>query len=381
LPQGAAEFVDRENLPGNIFNSYNIGGYLVWKLGPKYRDYIDGRAVPFGPEAIPHEERLLGISVDSPEWQQEADRYNINTVILPTGLGEIAYEQIADLCYSEKWTPVYLDDLAIVLVRRIAENQELINRLQVSCANVPLPGTVLGVDTRTFPRWLNTAYLLAVLNRRDEALAAANKALAVFPGSARLHQIQGSIYYAFDRRTEAEREWLTSIALRRGGDAAADAFTWSRLAELYEKQNRLPDAAQAWRRMISLATDSVTAANMPLKATKAHAYVRLARIYILAAQPGPALQALDNAVHTAPTVMLDNKKGGRTLSFDVAQGRAAAWKQLGDLRQATSFEEEAVKIDPDAADAWSNLARLYAKQGRIEDQHRAEAHATALANP
>jgi tetratricopeptide (TPR) repeat protein len=381
LPQGAAEFVDRENLPGNIFNSYNVGGYLVWKLGLKYRDYIDGRAVPFGPEAIPHEERLLGLPIDSPEWQQEADRYNINTIILPVGLGEIAYEQIPDLCYSEKWTPVYLDELAIVLVRRTAQNQDLINRLQVNCANVPLPGAALGRDTRAFPLWVNTAYLLAVLNREDEALSAANNALAVFPGSARLHQIRGAILYAFDRRIEAEREWLNSIALRRGGDAAADAFTWSRLAELYEKQNRLPEAAQAWRRMISLATDSITASNMPLKATKAHAYVRLARIYILAAQPRPALQALDIAVQTAPSVMLDNKKGGRTFSFDVAQGRAAAWKQLGDLQQATSFEEEAVKLDPDAADAWSNLAKLYAKQGRIEDQHRAEARATALANP
>ena len=380
LPQGAADFIVQQNLPGNIFNSYDEGGYIVWKLGPKYRDYIDGRAIPFGQEALPHEQRLLGLSIDSPEWQQEADRYHINTVILPIGLGEIAYEQMPDLCYGEKWTPVYLDELAIVLVRRTAANQDLINRLQVNCANVSLPGVALGRDARAFPRWLNTAYLLAVLNREEEALSAANNALAIFPGSARLHQIRGSVLYALDRRTEAEREWLTSIALSRG-DAATGALTWSRLAELYEKQERLPEAAQAWRRTISLATDSITASNLPLKAIKAHAYVRLARIYILAAQPRPALQALDSALRSAPPVMLENKKGGRTFSFDVAQGRAAAWKQLGDLRQATAFEEEAVKLDPEAADAWSHLAQLYAKQGRVEDQHRAEERAGALAGP
>ena len=48
FPERAAAFVERENLPGQIFNSYNEGGYLTWHLGPKYPDYVDGRALPFG---------------------------------------------------------------------------------------------------------------------------------------------------------------------------------------------------------------------------------------------------------------------------------------------------------------------------------------------
>src|SRR5579871_439311 len=71
LPQGAAEFLNRENLPANVFNSYDEGGFLVWSIGQKYRDYIDGRAIPFGLDALPHEERLLGLSLDSPDWQQD----------------------------------------------------------------------------------------------------------------------------------------------------------------------------------------------------------------------------------------------------------------------------------------------------------------------
>jgi tetratricopeptide (TPR) repeat protein len=97
----------------------------------------------------------------------------------------------------------------------------------------------------------------------------------------------------------------------------------------------------------------------------------------MAGQPRPALEALDEALRSAPPAMLEI--GGRSFKFDVAQGRAAAWRQLGDLPQATSFEEEAVQLDPEAADAWSHLAKLYQRQGRVDDQHRAEARATALA--
>ena len=38
FPQRAAEFIEREKLPGEIFNTYDEGGYLTWKLGPQRRD-------------------------------------------------------------------------------------------------------------------------------------------------------------------------------------------------------------------------------------------------------------------------------------------------------------------------------------------------------
>ena len=376
LPEHAADFIARENLPGNVFNSYDEGGYLVWKLGPRYRDYIDGRAIPFGLEALPHEEQLLGETLDSADWQKEADRYNINTVILPIGGGEIAFEQVPVLCYGEKWAPVYLDELAIVLVRRTPANQPVIDRLGVNCAIASLPGGSLGHDARSFSQWVNAASLLGVLNRQAESLAAADNAFHIFPDSARLRRIRGAALYAVGRRTEAEEEWLAALALSRG-DIASDASVWSLLAELYDQQGRTSDAMRAWQRTVNLATESMTTSNVPLKITKARAEVRLARLYIKEDQPRAALQALDEAVRSATPAML-KATDGRSFNFNVAQGRAAAWWALGDAQKATSFEEQAVKLDPDAPDAWSHLAKLYARQGRVDDQHRAEAHATAL---
>src|SRR5262249_58458582 len=42
FPERAAAFIERENIPGQIFNSYNDGGYFTWRLGTKYPDYING---------------------------------------------------------------------------------------------------------------------------------------------------------------------------------------------------------------------------------------------------------------------------------------------------------------------------------------------------
>lgn len=364
FPVHAAEFVERENLPAEIYNTYDDGGYLVWKLGLKYRDYFDGRAIPFGTERFEREGQLLAAPIDSLVWLEEADRFNVNTLIVPLSTGEVAYDRLKDFCSSTKWSPVYLDDISMVMVRRKPETKDLIQRFDVSCPIAPLPGETLEHNAVAFQKWLNTAYMLQALGRTSDALAASDKALEIFPDSPRLRWVRGNILYERGRRAEAEQEWLAELALTPG-----DASLRSRLAELYVEQGRIPEAMQQLQQAIQMASNP---------AVKPAALVRLARLYLTSGQPKMALQTLDEAAQSASPEMLITTKG-RGLKFDIAQGRSAAWRALGDLQKAISFQEEAVQFDPNAADAWNHLAKLYQQQGRVADQQRAEARATALA--
>jgi tetratricopeptide (TPR) repeat protein len=167
-----------------------------------------------------------------------------------------------------------------------------------------------------------------------------------------------------DRRSEAEREWLAAISVSPG-----NAAVWFALGDLYDREGRIPEATHALQQSVQLSSGL---------AMKARALLKLARIAVVTGQPKAALQALDEAVDNASPEMLAVKEG-RSFKFDVAQGRAASWKALGDLTQATSFQEEAVQLDPDAADAWSHLAKLYQRQGRTADEQRAEERAATLA--
>ena len=62
---------------------YNEGGHFVWRLGPKCLDYIDGRAIPFGDQSFLRLDELMQSDPDSSEWEKEADRYAINTLLIP----------------------------------------------------------------------------------------------------------------------------------------------------------------------------------------------------------------------------------------------------------------------------------------------------------
>ena len=73
FPERAVEFLQREQLPANIFNGYSVGGFLTWRLFPSYRDYIDSRAIPFGPQLFFRAYELSAEPPDSSTWQQEAE--------------------------------------------------------------------------------------------------------------------------------------------------------------------------------------------------------------------------------------------------------------------------------------------------------------------
>ena len=445
FPRRAADFVQQQKLPGEVMNTFNEGGFVIWALGPERRDYMDGRAIPFGPDFAAHGAELLSAPLDSELWQKEAAQYNINTILFPLTLDELSLDRLKSDCASKQWRPVYLDEVSVVLVRRKPETEDLLKRFEVDCAIAPLPREPLPLNAASFNSWIDAARVLSALGRNAEALATTDKAMAIFPDNAHARWYRGQILYAMGRDSEAEQDWQRSLALgpREVTPWASlpdfQASVWASLAELYSRQERMADAIEALQNVLRLSSDSSTRLQamtnlgtlefqmgqnaaaeqhwlaavalapkestiwfsladlyqkdgrtleaihalqqaIPLTtdpATKAHAQVKLARLYFMSRQPKDALQALDDAARVAPPDLLA-QSAGRSFSFDLAQGRAAAWMALGDLKQATAFEEKAVKLDPDAPDAWTHLARLYQREGRVADQQRAEERGRTL---
>ena len=361
FPQRAAEFIERENLPGEIFNNYDAGGYLIWRLGPQRRVYIDGRDTLYGAPRLQQQRQLLQSPADSVLWEQEANRYNINTIIFSVARYDgIQFVRLKDFCNSQVWRPVYLDEVAAVFVRRRPETEDLIRRFPVDCATAPLPSDPPSSARVAFNQWANAAGVLGALDRNSEALAASENAISIFPASALVHMVRADALYAQHRAPEAEQEYLTAVSLH------PSEFTWSALADFYRKVDRGPDAVAALKTAVQLQPrPEIT-------------LVQLGYYYIHLKQPNDALEAFDEAAGSASPEVA-GKTGSGSFSYNVATGRAAAWYALGDAAQATSFQEEAVRLAPDAPQPWLNLAKLYQLQGRAADADRANARAATLA--
>ncbi len=327
FPERASEFIQRENVPGEIFNTYIQGGYITWTLGPGRRDYLDGRAIPFGSQAFLHQAELMQSSPDSEIWRAEADRYNINAVILPLNRFESVLGDLKRFCNSTQWRPVYLDETAAVFVRRKPATEELIRRANVDCATTPLPGTGTNASAAIrFNRWADTASVLAALGRNTEALSAAGQAEQALPNSSFVPWIRGNIYFMMGLRAAAEREYLKSIAIEPDVP-----LVWFSLAAVYKHEGRISETIEAQRKAIELST-------MPQPAE----LVKLARLYLDSQRPKAALDRFNEAERVA-SPDLRAATGAYSLSFEVDQGRAEAWKALGDPKQAAVFDQKAVQ--------------------------------------
>jgi hypothetical protein len=110
FPASAVEFIRAENPPGPIFNGYDWGGYLIWKLYPERRVYIDGRADVYGDAFI---EEFLRASKGEGDWREPLRRFDVRTVIVKPD------SPLASLLLKEEgWSKAFEDGQAVVLIKR-----------------------------------------------------------------------------------------------------------------------------------------------------------------------------------------------------------------------------------------------------------------------
>jgi len=127
VPAGAADYLAANYVKGPIFNTYEQGGYLIWRLWPQERVFIDGRALS---ENVYQDYRQILFNEGSAADQiagpraELLDRYGIQVVVMN------ALDYASGALYplaialanpaSEEWQLVYDDAQAVVFLRHPA---------------------------------------------------------------------------------------------------------------------------------------------------------------------------------------------------------------------------------------------------------------------
>jgi len=117
-PAGAVAFLKEHNLTGHLFNTYEYGGYLIWRGLPVF---IDGRALS---ESLFEDYRnILGRPPVDPVRHQLLDRYQVRTIVINS------FEYNSGVLYplalslgmpaAAAWQLVYQDPQSMVFVRDV----------------------------------------------------------------------------------------------------------------------------------------------------------------------------------------------------------------------------------------------------------------------
>jgi len=110
LPVEAVRYLQRERLPGPMFNSYNWGGYLIWTLYPDYPVFVDGRTDLYDD---PFLQNYLDVILARENWREVLARYGVRLVLI-----EKESVLARFLAQDAGWQQRYADDLAVIFVRQ-----------------------------------------------------------------------------------------------------------------------------------------------------------------------------------------------------------------------------------------------------------------------
>ncbi|MEZ4591219.1 MAG: hypothetical protein R3D55_08755 [Chloroflexota bacterium] len=106
-PVAAVDYLEASGLDeARGYNSYNWGGYLIWRGVPVF---VDGRADVYGDPFLLRYRETYDVL---PTWQEPLDEYDVDYVLMERGTPLTTV-----LAVSPNWTEVYADDLAQIFVR------------------------------------------------------------------------------------------------------------------------------------------------------------------------------------------------------------------------------------------------------------------------
>jgi hypothetical protein len=109
FPVGAFEFVMKNNVSGNMFNSFAWGGYILYRGYPRYKVFIDGRTEVYGTELL---KEYGKVEWAAPGFEQVLDKYKVDWVI--DGADS---PLVRVLTAGGGWKTVYSDKTAEILLR------------------------------------------------------------------------------------------------------------------------------------------------------------------------------------------------------------------------------------------------------------------------
>ena len=250
LPVEAAEFIDRNNPPPFMFHVFNWGGYLIWRLYPKYKVFIDGRLAMYVPDIY---NEWLQVALARENWREILEKYKINFCLISN---EPEWNRLGRALEEDpNWVLVYWDNMAGIFLKKEEKNRNLLERYGMEAVAFYHPTIPYkeGKEEEAEKEYLEflqrypqrsavynkLGVLYFLTNRKEKAKEYLQKALAINPFYA-------TAYFNLGLVVEEEGDYNQAISLFQKARKYAPRFpeVYKKLGYIYSRKLKYKDEAR-----------------------------------------------------------------------------------------------------------------------------------------
>lgn len=135
----ALDFFVDNNLHGPIFNNYDIGSYIAYRLYPKEKPFIDSRPEAYPASFFSGKYPLMANNIGY--FNAIAQKFKFNAIILyylPDSSNPIYHTMIKNLVYSSDWKLVYINSEVLIFLKNLPDNKDSIQKFGVDKNNLKI---------------------------------------------------------------------------------------------------------------------------------------------------------------------------------------------------------------------------------------------------
>jgi len=244
FPQNAIEFIKKNNLQGNIFNSYSFGSIINWSLYPSYKSSIHGHISD--PIFYTYYSRVLE---DPLLYKKAVEKYNIKTFFL--NFAEADTFNLVRVLYSDpEWKLVYIDPTTVIFVANISTHSQIIKEYSIDLETYPIDKPFALYKDITKVDWIILHSQIATFYYNfglyEKALTEYQTALAENPQNIETMTKIGRTYFQLIKYDEGEKI-LTSVIKRKPDNDVAHFF----LGRIYQAKGEYEGALREYNNTLT----------------------------------------------------------------------------------------------------------------------------------
>ncbi len=247
FPDKAVDFLVDHRVKGNIFNDFNSGAYLVGRVFPNIKVFIDGRTEVYGPKFFSYY-KTIWMDQNLDEFDKAVEKYHLTIALINTVSGEGPPKLLRHLYESKDWVPVYLGHDAVIFLKNTPENAQLIAETALNLEHwqiEPLDIYRLGSRKVVPYQHMHRAFILRSMGLNEAAKQELEEALHAYPAFDEAMGLLGDIYAEGGDFENAFYYFRTALTFDvRNYDLRL------KMAKAYDRLQMYDYAIQQYRRMI-----------------------------------------------------------------------------------------------------------------------------------